>query len=173
MTYEYDIYRNVVVFSHRHSLWVVSNAKLTDCSAHSVLSVKAVMATAYWVSISKPDRVPRVSAVSPTADVPFCQSMRYMKDHMSGVAGRSHRTSTLGGTEPASLGLRGGPGQAVEESEGRQYLISKRFKVYSCCFPSSIYYKILWKGRQRNSGTVSTSLNITKSHNITSHNITH
>ena len=47
MTYEYDIYRNVIVFSHRHSLWVVSNAKLTDCSAHSVLSVKAVMATAY------------------------------------------------------------------------------------------------------------------------------
>ena len=63
-----------------------------------------------------------MSAVSPTADVPFCQSMRYMKDHMSGVAGRSHHTSTLGGTEFARLGLRGGPGQTVVENEGRQYL---------------------------------------------------
>ena len=41
---------------------------------------------------------------------------------MSGVVGRSHRTSTLGGTELASRGLRGDPGQAVVESEGRQYL---------------------------------------------------
>ena len=59
-----------------------------------------------------------MSAVSPTADVPFSQSMRYMKDHMSGVAGWSHRTSTVGGTELASLGLWGGPGQAEVESEG-------------------------------------------------------
>ena len=63
-----------------------------------------------------------MSAVCPTADVPFSQSMRYVKDHMSGVAGRSHRTSTLGGTGFASLGLRGGPGQAVVESEGGQYV---------------------------------------------------
>ena len=63
-----------------------------------------------------------MSAVSPTADVSFSQSMRYMKDHMSGVDGWSHRTSTLGGTELASRGLRGDPGQAVVESEGRQYL---------------------------------------------------
>ena len=34
---------------------------------------------------------------------------------MSGVVGRSHCTSTLGGTGLASLGLRGGPGQAVGE----------------------------------------------------------
>ena len=61
-----------------------------------------------------------MSAVSPTADVPFCQSMRYMKDHMSGVAGWSQCTSTLGGTELASLGLRGGTGQAAVESEGEQ-----------------------------------------------------
>ena len=54
-----------------------------------------------------------MSAVSPTADVPFCQSMRYMKDHMSGFAGGSHCTSTSGGTELVSTGLRGGPGQAV------------------------------------------------------------
>ena len=59
-----------------------------------------------------------MSAVSPTADVPFTQSMRYMKDHMSWVAGWSHRTSTVGGTGLASLGLRGGPGQAVVESDG-------------------------------------------------------
>ena len=39
-----------------------------------------------------------MSVVSTTSDVPFCQSMRYMKDHMSGVVGRSHCTSTLGGT---------------------------------------------------------------------------
>ena len=45
---------------------------------------------------------------------------------MSGVDGRSHHTSTLGGTELASLGLRRGPGQAVVESEGGQYLT----KVY-------------------------------------------
>ena len=62
-----------------------------------------------------------MSAVSPTADVPFSQSMWYMKDHMSGVAGWSQCTCTLGGTELASLGLRGGPGQAVVESEGGQY----------------------------------------------------
>ena len=71
-----------------------------------------------------------MSAASPTADVPFSQSMWYMKDHMSGVDGRSHRTSTLGGTGLVSLGLRGGPGQAVEESEA----ILKGIKVYSCCF---------------------------------------
>ena len=58
-----------------------------------------------------------MSVVSPTADVPFCQSMRYMKDHMSGVVGRSHCTSTLGGTGLVSLRLRGGPGQAAGESQ--------------------------------------------------------
>ena len=36
---------------------------------------------------------------------------------MSGVVGRSHCTSTLGGTGLASLRFRGGPGQAVGESE--------------------------------------------------------
>ena len=36
---------------------------------------------------------------------------------MSGVVGRSHCTSTLGGTGLASVRLRGGPGQAVSESE--------------------------------------------------------
>ena len=36
---------------------------------------------------------------------------------MSGVVGRSHCTSTLGGTGLASLRLRGGPGQAVGESK--------------------------------------------------------
>ena len=56
--------------------------------------------------------------MSPTSDVPICKSIRYMKDHMSGVVGRSHSTSTLGGTELASLGLTGGPGQAVGESKG-------------------------------------------------------
>ena len=59
-----------------------------------------------------------MSVVSPTSDVPLCESMRYMKDHMSGVVGRSHCTSTLGGTGLASFGLRGGPGQAVGESKG-------------------------------------------------------
>ena len=62
-----------------------------------------------------------MSVVSPTADVPFSQSMRYMKDHMSGVAGWSQRICTLGGTELANLGLRGGPGQAMVESERGQY----------------------------------------------------
>ena len=101
------------IHNHHHSLCVVLKVKLTDCSAHTVLSVKAVMVTVYSVTASRPDRVPRVSVMSPTANVPFCQSMRYMKDHMSGVVGRSHCTSTLGGTGLASLGLRGGPGQAV------------------------------------------------------------
>ena len=76
-----------------------------DCSGHSVLSVKAVMVTPYSVAAFRPDSVPCMSVVSPTADVPFCQSMRYMKDHMSAVDGRSHSRSTLGGTERASLGF--------------------------------------------------------------------
>ena len=61
-----------------------------------------------------------MTAVSPTADVPFCQSMRYMKDHMSGVAGRLNSRSTLGGVELASLGLSGCPGQAVVKSKPKQ-----------------------------------------------------
>ena len=65
-----------------------------DCSGHSVLSVKAVMVTVYSVTASSPDSVPRMSVVSPTADVPFCQSMRYMKDHMSAVDCRFHSRST-------------------------------------------------------------------------------
>ena len=36
---------------------------------------------------------------------------------MSGVVGRSHCTSTTGGTELVSLRLRGGPGQAAGESQ--------------------------------------------------------
>ena len=56
--------------------------------------------------------------VSPTADVPFCQSIRYMKDQGSGVVGRSHCISTIGGTGLVNIGLRGGPGQTVSESEG-------------------------------------------------------
>ena len=80
-----------------------------------MLSVKAVMVTAYSVTASSPDSVPRMSVVSPTADVPFCQSMRYMKDHMSAVDGCSHSRSALGGKGLASLGLRGGPGQAGVE----------------------------------------------------------
>ena len=80
-----------------------------------MLSVKAVMETAYSVTASSPDSVPRMSVVSPTADVPFCQSMRYMKDHMSAVDGRSHSRSTSGGKGLASLGLRGSPGQAGVE----------------------------------------------------------
>ena len=74
-----------------------------------------------------------MSAVSPTGDVPFCQSMRYMKDHMSGVAGWSHFISTLGGAGLVSLGLRGGPGQAVVDSEGGQYIYLK-MTVSSCFF---------------------------------------
>ena len=81
------------------------------------------MVTVYSVTASKYDRVPRVSVVSPTADVPFCQSMRYMKDHMSGVVGRSHCTSTLGGTGLVSVRLRGGPGQAVGERVTRRYIV--------------------------------------------------
>ena len=37
---------------------------------------------------------------------------------MSGVVGRSHCISTIGGTGLVSLELRGGPGQTVSESEG-------------------------------------------------------
>ena len=59
-----------------------------------------------------------MSVVSPTADISLCQSIRYMKDHMSGVVGRSHCISTIGGTGLVSLELRGGPGQTVSESEG-------------------------------------------------------
>ena len=107
---------DIARYSHQSSsLCVVLKVKLADCSAHIVLSVKAVMVTVYSVTASRPVRVSRASVVSPTADVLFCQSMRYMKDHMSGVVGRSHCNSTMGGTGLASLGLRGGPGQAVGE----------------------------------------------------------
>ena len=78
-----------------------------------MLSVKAVMVTAYSVTASSPDSVPRMSVVSPTADVPFCQSMRYMKDHMSAVDGRSHSRSTLGGTGLITVIFSGGPGQSM------------------------------------------------------------
>ena len=70
-----------------------------------------------------------MSAVSPTADVPFCQSIRYMKDHMSGVAGGSHFTSTSEGTELTTLGLRGGPGQAVVEKYQLD-MIGAKWKQY-------------------------------------------
>ena len=92
--------------------------KLTDCSAHSVLSVNAVMVTAYSVTASKPDKVTRVSVVSPTAVVPFCHSTWYLKDHMSGVDGLSHNSTTLGGTGLARLAFCEDPGQAGVESEG-------------------------------------------------------
>ena len=36
-----------ILLCHHNSLSVVLKVKLTDCSAHSVLSVKAVMVTAY------------------------------------------------------------------------------------------------------------------------------
>ena len=91
--------------------------KLTDCSAHSVLSVNAVMVTVYSVTASRPDRVTRVSVVSPTAVVPFCHSTWYLKDHMSGVDGLSHNNTTLGGTGLARLAFCGGPGQAGVERE--------------------------------------------------------
>ena len=81
------------------------------------------MVTVYSVTASKSDRVQLVSVVSPTANVLFCQSMRYMKDHMSGVVGRSHCNSKVGGTGLASLGLRGGPGQAVDERVTRRCIV--------------------------------------------------
>ena len=87
--------------------------KLTDCSAHSVLSVKAVMVTVYFVTASRPDRITRVSVVSPTAVVPFCHSTWYLKDHMSGVDGLSHNSTTLGGIGPSRLAFCGGSGQAA------------------------------------------------------------
>ena len=82
-----------------------------------MLSVKAVMVTAYSVTASSPDSVPRMSVVSPTADVPFCQSMRYMKDHMSAVDGWSHIRSTLGGTGLNTAIFSGGPGQSMVEKD--------------------------------------------------------
>ena len=89
--------------------------KLTDSCAHSVLSVKAVMVTVYSVTASRPERIACVSVVSPTADVPFCQSMRYMKDHWSGVDGGSHSRSTLGGTRLDTMIFSGGPGQSMAQ----------------------------------------------------------
>ena len=74
-----------------------------------------------------------MSVVSPTADVPFCQSMRYKKDHMSEFIGRSHCISTMGGTGLASLGLRGGPGQAVVNIIYVMYKPSCCY-VFPCCF---------------------------------------
>ena len=59
-----------------------------------------------------------MSAVSPTAYVPFSQSMRYMKDHMSGVDGRSHNRFTSGGIELATVMFSGGPEQSIVESDG-------------------------------------------------------
>ena len=82
-----------------------------------MLSVKAVIVTAYSVTASKPDRVTRVSVVSPTAVVPFCHSIWYLNDHMSGVDGLSHNSTTLGGTGLARLVCCGGPGQAGVERE--------------------------------------------------------
>ena len=37
---------------------------------------------------------------------------------MSGVAGRSHNRSTLGGIELATVMFSGGPGQSIVESDG-------------------------------------------------------
>ena len=51
---------------------------------------------------------------------------------MSGVVGRSHCNVTLGGAGLASLGLRGGPGQAVGESEG-SCLRSHRLAWFEQC----------------------------------------
>ena len=85
-----------------------------DCAAHSVLSVNAMMVTAYSVTASRPDRVTCVSVVlASTAVVPFCHSTWYLKDHMSGVDGLSHNSTTLGGTGLARLAFCGGPGQAA------------------------------------------------------------
>ena len=103
----------MICFVNHHSLWAVLKVKLILCAGHSVLSVKAVIFTSYGRAASRPDRTPRGSSVSSTADVPFGQSTRYTKAHMSGVDGRSHRTSIFGGTELGTIGLRGGPGQAV------------------------------------------------------------
>ena len=58
-----------------------------------------------------------MSVVSPTAVVPFCHSTWYLKDHMSGVDGLSHNSTTLGGTGLARLVFCGGPGQAGVERE--------------------------------------------------------
>ena len=104
--------------SYRDSLWVVLKVKLMDCSAHSVLSVKAVMVIVYSVTASRPERIACVSVVSPTADVPFCQSMRYMKDHMSAVDGCSHDRVTLGGIWLATVMFTGGPGQSMVQWPG-------------------------------------------------------
>ena len=88
--------------------------KLTDRCGHSVLSVKAVMVTTYSVVASRPDSVSRVP-ISPTADVSLNHSTRYMKDHLSGVDGRSHNRSTLGGTGLTTVMFSGGPGQSIVE----------------------------------------------------------
>ena len=98
--------------------------KLMDCSAHSVLSVKAVMVTVYSVTASRPERIACVSVVSPTADVPFCQSMRYMKDHMSAVDGRSHSRSTLGGIWLATEMFTGGPGQSMVDGTDEHTIVA-------------------------------------------------
>ena len=82
-----------------------------------MLSVKAVIITEYRDSASRLDRVTHVSVVSPTTVVPFCHSTWYLKDHMSGVDGLSHNSTTLGGTGLARLAFCGGPGQAGVERE--------------------------------------------------------
>ena len=92
------------------------------CSSHSVLSVKAVMVTAYSVTGSRPDRTARVPSPSPTATDSLNHSAMYMKDHLSGVSGLVHSRSTLGGTGLATIGRRGGPGQAVDWSQTRPHL---------------------------------------------------